>query len=218
MRCPALSLILLLLAGVVRADVMPLKQLPQKPAWAAEFAAFDDIPLPIDTLASQRPFRQQTFLVEGWRPEVHTNGGDNSSSGTRVAQTDWVLADESGEIDVTGLLGPAPGRKIVLAARFSEGVELKIHGIRWVAAGSPDRVTRIRVGDFVRFPSWSGKSSSTFPEFSGDLGAIESFVFLNGFIVQGVRAGEVTVRILEQFWDRREAELRSEVIIAVESR
>jgi hypothetical protein len=113
-----------------------------------------------------------------------------------------MIEDDTGAIRIMGVPPPDTGRLVVLAARFAGDTEPALHGIRMAAAGRRDGMDAIRVGEFIYFPLSSTKSSSSYPEFSGDTASIESISFLQGFILRGVKPGTVTIRILKQWWNR----------------
>lgn len=180
---------------------------------------FNGTPLEIAYLVSQRQYQSGIFVIEGARPQDTRSNTGQPFFGELPAAASWVIEDASGAISVSGLSGPDPGQAVFLAARFADRRDQPLlQGLRWVAAGKLDGTTRIGIGDFIRFPLWSSKSSSAYAEFSGDTTAIESLNALDGVIVRGVGRGTAKVRILEQHWNRPEPELRKEFTLIVTER
>jgi hypothetical protein len=192
---------------------------PPKPAWAADYALFDEYPLALPYLVENRQFHGGTLLLVGSRPP-----GDNASSGrTRFggvpASRWWMFEDEKAALPVTGLAPPPPGRRIALAAKFEgAGDNLVLVGLRVVALGSTRGTTVVAPGDFVLLPTHFTKSTSELIEFSGDTEAIEVLPMLNATVVRAVRPGTVNGKVLVQWWNRPDPEPEGEFKLVVGSR
>jgi len=187
-----------------------------RPSWAEELEAFGDSPRTLAYLVENRQLHAGTFLVTGARPKDDRPAEEHPLLG-QPEKGDWVFEDGTAAIRVTGVPPPAPGQPIVLAASFGPASEPSLRGIRTVRAGTTRGPTVVRAGDFVRFSLPSTKSYSCHVEFSGDVASIESLGFLDGVIVRGVRPGTVRGKVLAQWWNRPEPELREEFTLEVKA-
>ncbi len=215
-RIASPHLLLALLLAVPGAAGPAPEAPPPKPAWAAAFKPFDDSPKSIAYLVAQKAFSPGTCLVLGLRPRDDRPTAGRPFFGPPPGPGDWVVEDDTGAIAVKGLPPPEPGQRVVLAARFAPGEPGPcLQGIQLAAAGRRDGTDVLSVGAFMHFPLSSTKSTSSYPEFSGDIAAVESFGFLHGVILRGVHPGTVTVRVFEEWWNRPVPELSETFTVRV---
>ncbi|MDP2877721.1 MAG: hypothetical protein Q8O00_16145, partial [Holophaga sp.] len=177
-----------------------------------------DSPRPIAYLVSQRAFQTGTFLIQGVRSK-----DDRPTAGLpiygAIGPGDWMLEDISGAIRISGIPAPEPGRRVILAAQFTAGdpqPSLKV--LHMVASGLGDGTDVIRVGEHLHLPMPSSKSTSLYPEFSGDTAAIEALFLHESVILRGIRPGIVSVKVFEQWWNRAAPELHGEFKLTVKDR
>ncbi len=198
----------------------PAPAAPRPPAWAEDLRVFDARPLAISYVVANREFYAGTFLVAGARPRDGRPAAEGRPLfGAAPGPGDWLLEDDTGAIRVSGAPAPEPGRPVVLAASLgAPGAAPFLRGERLVTAAPASGTVVVHVGEFVRLPLASTKSSSSHLELSGDLGSIEAAGFLNAELVLGVRPGRVTGRIVTTWWNRPEPERRGEVVLEVVAR
>ncbi|HEY3490185.1 MAG TPA: hypothetical protein VGK27_08715 [Candidatus Deferrimicrobiaceae bacterium] len=148
-----LVLIAVLLAGAPSTAAGP-KILAGK--WLAELAGaegagFTAYPQPLGWQAEHPESYTAPFLVVGTRPAGDKPGDGVTLRGVKRTDADWVVADGSGALWVTGLPAPEPGKPVVLSGRFTTEGLLALKGIRFLVFAEPKGKTVAHAGDFVYY-------------------------------------------------------------------
>ena len=163
----------------------------------AEGMGFTAYPQPLGWQAEHPASYPAPFLIIGTRPAGDKPASDVKLIGAKQAGTDWVVADSSGAVWVTGLLpAPEPEKTIVLSGQFLiKGGTLAIQGIRFLIAGARKEKTKVKTGDFVYFPLAGTKSSTCPVEIDGDAAEVAFTDERDALILRAVKPGMVKIKV-----------------------
>lgn len=214
---PALFALLALAAiPVVGADPKPGKWM--KELAGAEGVGFTGYPQNLGWQAEHPASYPAPFLVVGNRPINDTPDAGVNLSGAKQSETDWVIADTSGAVWVTGLLpAPKPGESVLITGRFStkDGM-VALKGIRFLLAGNRTGTTIAKSGDFVYFPL-SGTKSTTCPvTVDGDAAEIAFNDERDTLILRAVKPGTVKIKVFSVWFNDDKPTLIKELLLTVE--
>lgn len=157
------------------------------------------------------------FLVVGIRPPLDKPASGIKLFGTKQSDTDWVVADSSGALWVTGLLpAPEPGEAVVFSGRLlSTNATLAIQGFRILIAGVQKGKTHAKPGDFVYFPLAGNKSSTCPVEIDGDAAEIAFTDERDTLILRAVKPGTVKIRVFSLWFGGNNPTQTDELLLQV---
>jgi len=182
----------------------------------AEGVGFTAYPTPLGWQSDHPESYPAAFLVIGTRP-----GGDRPPEGLKLhgrrrAAGDWVVADVSGAIWVSGLPAPEPGKTVLLAGRFStEGGETSLNGVRFLVAGDRKEGATVRAGEFVYFPLAGNKSTTCPVEIEGDAAEVAFTDQRDALIVRAMKPGVARIRVFSRWFDGDAAVPTGELLLTV---
>jgi hypothetical protein len=182
----------------------------------AEGAGFTAYPQPLGWQGAHPGSYTSPFLVVGTRPAGDTPGDGVALHGARRTEGDWVVADDSGALWVTGLPAPDPGKPVVLSGRFTTEGALALEGIRFLAFGEPKGKTVAHAGDFVYYALAGNKSATCPVEIDGDAAAIAFNDERDALIVRAVKPGSAKIRIYSLWFTEDAPKLQRELLLTVE--
>lgn len=211
------------LRGQFTLEVKPLPPGPKAPdvRWLKELAGAEGVgftayPTPLGWQAEHPESYRAPFLVVGTRPEGDRPPAGLKLHGRRRTPGDWVVADASGAIWVSGLPAPEPGGRVLLTGRLSTaGGSTSLEGIRFLVAGDRKAGTRVRAGEFVHFPLPGNKSTTCPVVVEGDAVEVAFTDQRDALIVRAVKPGVARILILSHWFDSDEAIPIGEALVTV---
>jgi hypothetical protein len=214
-----------LFAALILAVLPSLASGPKPPIgkWMKELAGAEGVgftayPQSLGWQAEHPTSYPAPFLVVGTRPTGDKPASDIKLSGAKQVDTDWVVADSSGAVWVTGLLpAPEPGKTVVLTGRFlNQGEVLAIQGIRFLVAGVRKGKTKVKTGDFVYFPLAGTKSTTCPVEIDGEAAEVAFTDERDTLILRAVKPGTVKIKLFSRWFSESKPAQTSELLLQVE--
>jgi hypothetical protein len=213
--------------GTIRLEHKPATRSPAsgpKPLggkWLAELAGAEGVgftayPQPLGWQGEHPESYTASFLVVGTRPAGDKPEEGVTLHGAKRTDADWVVADGSGALWVTGLPAPEPGVPVVLSGRFTTEGALALKGIRFLVFADKKGKTVARAGDFVYY-TLSGNKSATCPvEIDGDAAAVAFTDERDALIIRAVKPGTAKIRIYSLWFTEDAPKLQQELLLTVE--
>jgi hypothetical protein len=182
----------------------------------ADGVGFTAYPTPLGWQSDHPDSYPAAFLVIGTRPQGDRAPAGLKLHGKRRAAGDWVVADASGAIWVSGLPAPDPAKPVLLAGRFStESGVTSLDGIRFLVAGDRKEGTTVRAGEFVYFPLAGNKSTTCPVEVDGDAAEVAFTDQRDALIVRAVKPGVARIKVFSHRFDDDEAIPTGELLVTV---
>lgn len=211
------------LRGQLTLEVKPLPAGPRAPGvrWLTELAGpegvgFTAYPTPLGWQPEHPESYRAPFLVVGTRPEGDRPPEGLKLHGRRRTPADWVVADDSGAIWVSGLPAPEPGGRVLLTGRLSTaGGSTSLDGIRFLVAGDRKAGTRVRAGEFVHFPLPGNKSTTCPVEIEGDAVEVAFTDQRDALIVRAVKPGVARIQLFSHWFDSDHAVPTVDTLVTV---
>ncbi|MDP2877720.1 MAG: hypothetical protein Q8O00_16140 [Holophaga sp.] len=214
----------LVLFALLSLATLPAAGADPKPGkWMKELAGADGIgftgyPQNLGWQAEHPASYPAPFLVVGKRPVNDTPDAGVKLSGAKQSETDWVIADTSGAVWVTGLLpAPKPGESTLITGRFAtKDGQVALKGIRFILAGSRTGTTVAKSGDFVYFPLAGNKSTTCPVEVEGNAVEVAFTDQRDTLILRAVKPGKVKVKVFSLWFNDDKPTLLKELLLTVE--
>jgi hypothetical protein len=212
------------LRGELTVEVKPFVGAgPKRPSgrWLEELSGakgvgFTAYPTPLGWQPAHPESYPGAFLVIGTRPKGDRAPEGLKLHGKRRAAGDWVVADASGAIWVSGLPAPDPGKTVLLAGRLSTvGGATSLDGVRFLVAGDRKEGSAVGVGEFVYFPLAGNKSTTCPVEIDGDAAEVAFTDQRDALIVRAVKPGVARIKLFSHGFDSEEATPTGELLVTV---
>lgn len=183
----------------------------------AEGGGFTGYPQSLGWQADHPESYPSPFLIVGTRPVGDKPKDGVALRGEKRSDGDWVVADGSGAVWVTGLPAPEPGKPVVLSGRFTkEGGTLALKGIRFLITGVSNGKTVARKGDFVYYPLAGTKSSTCPVEVEGDAAEVAFTDERDTLIVRAVKPGTAKIKLFSLWFTDDKPTPSGENLLTVE--